>query len=238
MKKVPRLSVFFPAYNEAENIETIVKTALKILRKAAKKFEIIVVDDGSTDATKLKVEDLAEKNKEVRLICHPKNLGYGAALRTGMYASRFPLICYTDSDGQFDFREIKKFLSKIKSADLVLGFRIKRTDKLYRRILAKILWLADWVLFGLDVEDVDCGFKLFKKEVLEKIGLLKTSSAITETEFVVRAKRAGFKIAQVGVRHHSRQEGKQTGGKIKVILKAAVEGIKLWWLFQKEKKNG
>lgn len=230
MKKISQISVFFPAYNEAKNIEKTVQETLKVLKKIAKEFEIIVVDDGSKDETGLKVKRLAKKFSELRLINHPKNLGYGAALKTGMYASRFPLVCYTDSDGQFDFKEIIKFLPKIKKSDLVLGYRTKRTDKFYRQILAKILWLADWILFGLDVRDIDCGFKLFKREVIEKIGMLKTTSAITETEFVVRAKKAGFKIDQVGVCHYSRQEGKQTGGKLKVILKAALEGLKLWWI--------
>ena len=231
------ISVFFPAYNEAENIEKVVKQAHQVLKKEASRFEIIVVNDGSKDQTGPKVEKLTKKIRELRLINHSKNLGYGAALKTGIYASRFSLICYTDSDGQFDFRELKKFLPKIEDADLVLGYRIKRTDKLYRKILAKILWLADWVLFDLNVKDVDCGFKLFKKEVVERIGKLKTQSAITETEFVVRAKRAGFKIDQVGVHHHSRAQGEQTGAKLKVIAKAAIEGTKLWWLLLKEKKN-
>lgn len=233
-----QISVFFPAYNEIQNIENTVMVALQTLKKITNKFELIVVDDGSNDGTKTKVGNLMKKYKEIKLVRHAKNLGYGAALKTGMAACRYPLICFTDSDGQFDFSEISKFLEKIKEADLVLGFRIKRTDKLYRRFLAKVLWLADWFLFGLDVKDVDCGFKLFKKEVTEKIGELKTASAITETEFVVRARQAGFKIVQVGVHHHVRLEGEQTGGKLKVVAKAALEGIKLWWLFLQEKRNG
>lgn len=234
MKKVSQLSVFFPAYNEEENIKNTIVQAVKVLKEIAGKWEVIVVNDGSTDKTAEIVKQLAKKDKRIRLITHKINKGYGGAIKTGIFNSRYPLICYMDSDGQFDFKEIKKFLAKIKKADLVLGYRKKRTDSLYRRILAKTLWLANWVLFGLKVKDVDCGFKLFKKEVVDKIGKLVTESAITETEFVVRAKKAGFKIVQVGVRHNPRIDGEQTGGKLKVILKAAIEGLKLWGILLKE----
>jgi len=230
-----KLSVFFPAYNEERNIkDTVVKT-VKVLKKVVDRWEIVVINDGSTDKTGEIVKNLARQNKNIRLITHKINKGYGATLKTGISSCKYPLICYLDSDGQFDFSEIKKFLTKINKTDLVIGYRVKRTDKLYRRILAKILWLANWILFGLSVKDVDCGFKLFKKEVIDKIGKLVTESAITETEFIVRAKRAGFKITQVGVKHYSRANGEQSGGKLKVIAKAGWEGIKLWWFLLREK---
>lgn len=234
MKKVPQLSVFFPAYNEEENIKDTLVKAIRVLKEIADKWEAIVVNDGSTDRTGEIVKQLAKENENIRLITHKVNKGYGGAIKTGIFSSRYSLIAYMDSDGQFDFEEIKKFLAKIKKADLVAGYRKKRIDSLYRRVLARILWLADWVLFGLTVKDVDCGFKLFKKEVVDKIGKLVTESAITETEFVVRAKKAGFKIIQVGVNHNPRVEGEQTGGKLKIILKAAIEGLKLWQLLLKE----
>lgn len=234
MKKISQLSVFFPAYNEEENIKNTIVQAIKVLKEIAGKWEVIVINDGSTDKTAEIVKQLAKKDKRIRLITHKINKGYGGAIKTGIFNSRYPLICYMDSDGQFDFKEIKKFLAKIKKADLVLGYRKKRTDSFYRRILARTLWLADWVLFGLKVKDVDCGFKLFKKEVVDKIGKLVTESAITETEFIVRAKKAGFKIAQVGVKHNPRIDGEQTGGRLKVILKAAIEGLKLWGILLKE----
>jgi len=229
------ISVFFPAYNEEANIKKTVLEAVCVLKKVANKWEIIVVDDGSKDKTGEIVDKLAEKEKRIKLINHRKNRGYGAALKTGLYTCRHSLICYTDSDGQFNFREVTDFLKKINGVDLVIGYRKKRTDKLYRRILAKILWLADWGLFGLNVKDVDCGFKVLKKEVVERIGKLKTESAITETELVARAKRAGFKIAEVPVEHSVRSKGEQTGGKFKIIFKAAVEGFYLWWILAREK---
>jgi glycosyltransferase involved in cell wall biosynthesis len=235
MKKVPQLSVFFPAYNEEKNIKKTLLQAIKVLDEIAKKWEIIVVDDGSTDKTAEIAKQLSQKYKNIRLIDHKKNKGYGAALKTGMAKARYSLVCYTDSDGQFDFSEIKNFLPKIKNHDLIIGFRKKRIDKLYRRILAKILWLANLILFKIDIKDIDCGFKLFKKRIIDKIGSLKTESAITETEFIVRAQRLGFKIAQVGVNHHSRIGGGQTGGKFRVIFKGGIEGLELWYFLLKER---
>lgn len=228
MKKIPQISVFFPAFNEEKNISATVLEAVSVLSKLAQIWEIIVIDDGSQDKTGLIVKELAKKYKRIRLTRHKHNKGYGAAIKTGLKSCRYNLIAHMDSDGQFSFSEIEKLLAKLDKADLVLGYRKKRTDSFYRRLLQKILWISDWVLFGLNVKDVDCGFKLFKKEVVDKIGPLITQSAITETEFVVRAKRAGFKISQVGLTHHLRFDGQQTGGKIKVISKAAWEGIKLW----------
>ena len=117
---------------------------------------------------------------------------------------------------------------------MVIGYRIRRTDTLYRRFMAQVLHLVGIILFGINVKDVDCGFKLFKKVILEKIGPLKTASAITETELITRTKKAGFRIKEVGVKHHSRPGGEQTGGKPSVVLKAALEGLRLWLSLARE----
>lgn len=236
MQKISELSVFFPAYDEEKNIKETVTEAAKLLPTLASKWEIIVIDDGSEDRTSLIVKELGLKNKNIRLIQHPQNYGYGAAIKTGLKNCRYKIICHVDSDGQFTFGEVKYFLPLLKTADLVLGYRKKRTDSFYRQLLQKTLWIVDYLLFGLNVRDVDCGFKVFKKEVLVKIGKLKTESAITETEFVVKALKAGFKFAQVGVSHHPRMDGTQTGGKFKVIFKAAKEGLWLWWLINFKEK--
>lgn len=230
-----QISVFLPAFNEEDNIKRTVIGVVNILKKIATRYEVLVVNDGSSDKTGQVVRKLAKENKNIRMITHLKNRGYGASIKSGLYNVCFPWVIQMDSDGQFDFSEIKKFLAKMDEADLIIGFRMRRTDSLYRRLMAKVLWLADFILFGLDVYDVDCGFKLFKKEVIEKIPKLKTESAITVTEFIVRAKEAGFKIVQVGVKHFSRKEGEQTGGKPNIIFKAAWQGIFLWLSLLKEK---
>lgn len=198
------------------------------MEKIAKKWEIIVVNDGSTDETGEIVKRLIKKHPEISMITHTPNRGYGAALKTGLYNCQYPLIVYTDSDGQFDFSEIDKFLEKKDEADLVIGYRLCRRDPPLRIFIAKLLKIWNFIFFGLWVRDADCGFKLIKKEVVDKIGPLKTESAITETEFLARAKRAGFKIIEVPVHHYPRKEGKQTGGNIRVIFKAAKESFNLW----------
>jgi glycosyltransferase involved in cell wall biosynthesis len=226
MKPLKKLSVFFPAYNEEANIKSTVMSALKVLPKIADEYEILVINDGSSDNTRAAVEPLGPT---VKLINHPTNLGYGAALKTGLTSARYSWICFTDSDGQFRFEEIYRLLPYTKNHDLVVGFREYRTDNPIRRGLAFMLRIWDTLLFGLNLKDVDCGFKLFKKQVVDTINPLVTQSAITETEFMVKAKRAGFTIKEVGVTHHARPEGIQTGAKLKVIFGAFRDSFKLWW---------
>lgn len=235
MKDKLQVSVFLPAFNEEETIASILQNIEKVLSSIARDYEILVVNDGSSDQTGQIVKKISQNNPQIRMIVHKKNKGYGAAIKSGLYACRYPWIVQMDSDGQFDFKQITRFLEKINNADLIIGFRQNRTDSFYRRFMAQILRIADYILFGLQVKDIDCGFKLFRKEILDKIGRLKTESAITVTEFVARAKKAGFVITQVGVSHYTRKGGKQTGGKPSIIVKAAVEGIWLWFLLLKEK---
>lgn len=237
MNKVKELTVFFPAFNEEKNIQKTVLDAKNVLQNVVDNWEILVINDGSKDNTARVVENIANKDKRIKLISHPKNLGYGGAIKTGLANSRYDLVAQVDSDGQFDFSEINLFLKKINQADLVIGYRKRRTDSFYRRILQRTLWLADWILFGLNVKDVDCGFKLIKREVINAVGVLTTESAITVTEFIVRAKKIGYKICQVGVAHHARLKGEQTGGKLKIISKAAFEGLKLWLILLNEPKR-
>lgn len=224
-----KLSVFFPAYNEEENIGRTVSAAAAWLEKSKIIYEILVIDDGSKDRTPEIVRALAKKNKHIKLIRHTKNRGYGGALKSGLYRSQYPWICFTDSDGQFRFDEITKFLPYAKDHDMIIGFRIARQDNIFRRFFASLLKLGDWILFGLWYKDIDCGFKLFKREVVEKTKPLVTESAITTTEFIYRAKKAGFRIKEVGVTHHARLEGIQTGGQFKIIFKASKEALILWW---------
>ncbi len=229
MKKLSSLSVFFPAYNEEKNIKRTVEKALKILPQIANQWEILVVNDGSTDKTEQIVKRLMKRESRIKMITHTPNRGYGAAIKTGLYNSKYQWICFTDSDGQFDFSEIDKFLAQKDKGDLVIGYRIKRKDPFQRILIAKLLRLWDFFLFGLNVRDPDCGFKLIKKEVVDKIPKLTTESGITETEFLVRAKKAGFKIIEIGVQHYPRKEGKQTGADPRVIFKAFKESFSLWW---------
>lgn len=233
---IKNLSVFFPIYNEEGNVEITVKKATEVLKNLDLNYEIIIVNDGSNDKTGEIAEDLAKKDPHIRIIHHQKNSGYGEALKSGFYNAKYETICYTDGDGQFDFNEVSKFLEKIEDHDLVLGYRIKRQDPLFRILFKKGWKLSLLTFFGLKFKDVDCGFKMIRKEVLEKIPHLESSrGAMINAELAIKTKKSGFKIAQVGVNHYPRLSGKPTGASINVILKSYTDLIRLWWKLKDEK---
>jgi len=228
---IPELSVFFPAYNEEKNIKNTVEKAIRVLEGIASRWEVLVINDGSTDKTGKIVEGLIKRYPgQVKMITHRPNRGYGAALKSGLYGCKYNWIAFTDADGQFDFGEIYHFIDTIKTenADLVIGYRLKREDPPVRIFIAHLLKIWNFILYRVWFKDADCGFKLIKKEVIDKIPPLQTESAITEAEFLIRAKRTGFKIVEVGVKHYPRKAGEQTGGNPKVIWKAVKESFKLW----------
>lgn len=226
--KIAALSVFFPAFNEEKNIEKTVNASVEKLKKTAGSYEVIVVDDGSTDKTGVLVKKLIKKNSKIRLITHTPNRGYGAALKSGFAHCQHPWIAYTDSDGQFDFNEIDKFLDRRDEADLIIGYRSPRRDPWHRVLIGQLLRLWNLIFFSFRVRDVDCGFKLIKKEVIDKIGTLQTSIGMTATELLVKAKKAGFKIMEIPVTHYPRQEGRQTGADPQVIWRSMKESFRLW----------
>lgn len=228
MKKLKEISLFLPAYNEQEVIADTISNADKILKKIADKYEILVVNDGSKDDTAKVVNAICKKNKNVRMITHRPNRGYGGALKTGLYKSKYELISFIDADGQFDFAEISKFLPYIDDNDLIIGYRQERADPFIRKFTAYLLKLWNFFWFRFWVKDTDCGFKVIHRRVIKGIDPLITESAITETEFLIRAKRAGFKFKQVPVTHYPRTLGQSTGGDPKVIFKAIKESLILW----------
>lgn len=231
ISKIGEISVFFPAYNEESNLINTVTKAEKVLEEVAKKWEIIIVNDGSKDDTLKIANKLAKNNKNIRVINHSSNRGYGAALKSGLYGSRYNLICFTDSDGQFDFKEISGLYEKLLSSksDLVIGYYLNRKVPFYR-IWGSFIWqLAVLVLFGLKVKDIDCGFKLFKKEVLTAIPRLESERGpFISSEFLIKAKKAGFKIVELGVHHYPRKSGEATGAKLNVILAGLLDLFRLW----------
>ena len=231
--KLKQLSVFFPAYNEAAVIAKTVTAANQVLKKIAEQYEIIVVNDGSTDNTANQVKAL--NLPRLQLASHPKNLCYGEAMKTGWKKSRYPWILSCDADGQFNFKEISQFIPFIKDYDLIIGYRRQRSDSRYRRFMAAVLRLVNIILFRLNLKDVDCGFKLISRKVIQTVWPLTTASAITVTELMVKALRQGFKVKEIGVKHHHRKGGEQTGGKLKVVVKGAWEGIKLWLALKQQR---
>jgi glycosyltransferase involved in cell wall biosynthesis len=225
--KLKNLSVFFPAYNEQHNITRTVEKALEIIPSVADNFEIIVINDGSSDKTGERLEELSKRYGKIKVITHEQNRGYGAALKSGFANSQYEYIFYTDGDGQFDIREIKKLAVLMEQCDIAAGFRLKRKDSFYRVFNGKAYSLLISLLFGFNIKDVDCAFKIVKKKVVSSIDL-KSNGAFISAEFLIRAKRKGFVIKQCGVGHLPRKMGKPTGNNPLVILRAFRDLFKLW----------
>lgn len=231
LSNIDSISVFFPTYNEEGNIKDTVLKASKVLSNNFKHWEILIVNDGSTDNTKTIVEKLEKENKNIKVINHEQNKGYGASLQTGFYNSKYDWISFTDSDGQFDFSEIKNFIEKQKetNADLVIGYYKKRQVSSLKIVTSKMWEMAVMILFGLKVHDIDCGFKLVSKKVINKIPRLESErGAFISSEFLIKAKKHGFKIVEIPVNHYPRTQGKGTGRNIRVIIKSFVDLFRLW----------
>ena len=215
------LSIFFPAYNEEDNIALVVKEALKIAPQVSEDFEVIVVDDGSSDRTAQVVREISKEFPQVRLVSHGKNRGYGAALKTGMESATKDYIFYCDSDNQFDLSELPRLVELIDESDLVIGYRLNRQDPWMRVVMARVYNLLVRLLFGLRVRDVDCGFKLFRRGILDQLSLtLRSKGYLLETALLVKAQKAGFKIKEVGVQHRPRVRGNTSfavGGRNKIF---------------------
>jgi glycosyltransferase involved in cell wall biosynthesis len=216
------LSYFFPAHNEAANVRDLVKEALASLPDLADRFEIVIVDDGSTDATPLIAEELAAAHPEVRAVHHATNLGYGAALRTGFAAAQYDLLAFTDGDRQFRVADLGLLSARLGAADrpdVVVGYRIQRADPLVRTVYARLYRLANRIFFGLPIRDVDCACKLFRREALDGISV-ESGGAFFSAELLIKLRAGGRRIAEVGVPHYPRTAGSPTGAKPTVVLRA------------------
>lgn len=222
-KRVKELSFFFPAHNEEANLEALVDEALGALPELAEKFEIIAVDDGSRDRTPAIADELAGKHPDVfRVVHHPTNLGYGAALRSGFGATRFGLIAFIDGDRQFRVADVARLTERFAAADapdVVVGYRIGRADPLIRRWYARIYHLSNRVFFGVRVRDIDCACKLFKREALVPVRI-SSGGAFFTAELLIKLRYEGRRLAEVGIPHYPRTAGSQTGAKPKVVLRA------------------
>ena len=228
MNKFEELSIFFPFWNEEENLETVVSKAIPVAQKVADKWEIIMIDDGSSDKTLEKMKRLSAKDNRLITVSHVSNRGYGAALKSGLMQAKYKYIVFNDGDGQFDFSEIDKFIPKIENADIVIGFRKKRLDHPFRHLLMNLLKIWDFIFFGFRFKDIDCGFKLFRKEAIAKILPLRSEGAMITTEILAKAKKAHLKILEAEVHHFPRIYGDQSGGNLRVILRAIKESLMLW----------
>jgi len=228
------LSIILPAYNEEKNIDKAIEEISKFVGEHNLPSEIIVVNDGSRDGTKEILNNCTKKYKNLIIVNHSENLGYGAALRSGFAKTKGDLIFFTDSDLQFNINGLSSFMEKTKDYDFVVGYRKKRQDPLFRRICAMIFKTLAFFFFSVKVRDVNCAFKLFKAEVIKNLPL-SSSGALINLEIFALAKKKGYKFLELPVEHFSRQAGRQTGGNFKIMFKAIMGFFPLWRKIKKIK---
>ena len=228
LKKSYSISAFFPCYNDAGTIASMVELATLTLKKITNDFEVIVVDDGSRDASKEIVQELKLKNKYLKLVFHDKNKGYGGALISGFNIAKKDYVFYTDGDFQYDVRELTKLVTAIdKKTDIVQGYKIKRHDPWYRIVIGDLYNFGVKLAFAIRIRDVDCDFRLIRRNVFDKVKLEHNSGVIT-VEMVKKFQNAGFKFAQVPVRHYSRSYGSSQFFNFNRIWRVGIELIELW----------
>ena len=220
------ISVFFPCHNEAAVIESLVDKALCVVKSITTDYEIIIVDDGSDDGTAGIADDLAGRIDAVKVVHHETNLGYGAALQSGFLAASKELVFYTDGDGQFDIAELPPLIGLIEGYDIVSCYRTKRTEGTLRKLNAWCWGKLVCFVFGMKLRDIDCAFKLYRREIFDQIKM-KSTGALIDAEILARSLRKGFTITQTGVNHYPRQAGQSSGSNIGVILRAFRELLKL-----------
>lgn len=225
-EKSVSITVFFPCYNEQDNVAKVTNKALDVLEGLRADYEIIIVNDGSADDTGRVADGLAADHKRVRVIHHPRNLGYGAALQSGFRAATKELVFFTDGDAQFDLAELPPWLPLMGDYDIVCGYRMNRQDNFVRRINGWLWTKMTGRLFGLKLRDIDCAFKLFRRAIFDDLKM-ESTGALINTEILARAVRKGYRMTQRGVHHYPRTAGKQTGCNPKVILRAFQELLKL-----------
>ncbi|MEO8687582.1 MAG: glycosyltransferase family 2 protein [Solirubrobacteraceae bacterium] len=213
------VSIVLPCFNEEANVADAIRNAASAAAMSSEDYEIIVVDDGSTDETAAIAGDFVRADSRVRLILHVHNRGYGEALRSGIGVARMEWVLLTDADLQFDLRELEDFVTMTPGHDLLAGYRILRKDTIRRRLAATAWNRLVRALFRLPVRDVDCAFKLIRRELLQRCDL-SARGAMISTDVIVRCRAEGARICEIGVHHRERVAGAESGGSPRVVLRA------------------
>lgn len=222
------LSVFFPVFNEAEALPGVIDDSLAALKRlGVPKYEVVIVDDGSVDGTAEIADGIADQNPLVRVVHHAQNEGYGAALGSGFAAARYEWVVYNDGDGQFHLGNLERFVSASERADVVLGYRRHRHDHAGRKFNAWLWSVLVWIILGLKVRDLDCGFKLLRTSRVRELGTLEARGAVISAELLMKLRAAGCKWEEVPVEHYARVGGAPTGARLSVILRAVRELVRL-----------
>jgi glycosyltransferase involved in cell wall biosynthesis len=222
------ISAVLPAYNEEAALPATVAELRGVLEWLGRPFEIIIVDDGSTDGTGALADRLARDDAAIRAVHHPHNLGYGDALKSGFTAARHEWVFLMDADGQFDPTELPAFVGAAGAADFIVGYRPSRADATHRTLYARIWAAMMSLLLGVGVRDVDCAFKLMRRSYLSRMQL-EAGGAFLSAEMLAKARRMGARFAELPVRHLPRRAGSSTGGSLRVLLRAFVELARVGW---------
>ncbi|MBI5234453.1 MAG: glycosyltransferase family 2 protein [Deltaproteobacteria bacterium] len=222
------ISAFFPCYNDGGTIASMVIGTFVTLEDITDDYEVIVIDDGSTDFSREILKRLAKDYPRLRLVFHEKNRGYGGALKSGFASATKDYIFYTDGDAQYDVRELKRLTSALNSdVDVVQGYKIKRLDPWYRTVIGKTYQYSMKRLFGLKIRDVDCDFRLIRRTVFDRVCLERTSGVIC-LEMIKKIQDAGFKFAEVPVNHFFRAYGRSQFFNFKRVFRVGMDVMALW----------
>ncbi len=235
--RLPGISVFLPSHNEEGNVERVVNSYLAELPRVADDYEVIVVDDGSRDRTGAIADRLAAADAHVKVVHHPVNRGYGGAVISGIRAASKPYVLLCDGDGQFDPADLERMTPFVPEYDVVAGRRAHRADHLMRRINGRAWTTLVRVLLGITITDIDCGFKLFKREKLDGMEL-RAHGAMISTELMARLAGRNAKVKEVDVQHLPRLTGEQSGANLKVVARAFKELITLYQELKAERRAG
>ncbi len=233
----PSLTLFFPCYNDAGTIGSMIAAADLVASEYTSDYEILVVDDGSSDSSRRLLEQLSRKYSHLKLIFHEKNQGYGAALRSGFCNATKELVFYTDGDGQYDVFDLRHLLPIMQpGVDAVNGYKISRNDPFYRILIGETYVFLMRLLFNFHIRDVDCDFRLMRRRIFDSIEL-KHSSGVICLEMVKKTELAGYRFAEYPVSHYHRRYGRSQFFKFGRLLRTAVNILGLWWEIMVLKKT-